>query len=162
MDSDANSDITVFQTISQFDNSDLETPDEFANSEPSTSLFSQPPFRPIQSQAQSESSSTFSHISQVTPSYTLFTNERSNNNSPDDTHISYELNNLITLQQQVQHPETPNIHQLSSTITSSNPPTPTPSSDYNPSLAQSSSTSTVLIEPPKENFAIIRFPPNPE
>ena len=46
MDSDANSDITVFHTITQFDNSDLKTPEEFANSEPSPSTFSQPPFTP--------------------------------------------------------------------------------------------------------------------
>ena len=52
----------------------------------------------------------------------------------------YELNNLITLQQHVQQPQTLTIHQLSSTITSSNPPTPTPSSDYTPSLTQSSTS----------------------
>ena len=53
--SDTNSDISVFHTISQFNNSDLETPDEFANSEPSPSTysqtnpsnFSQPPFQSI-------------------------------------------------------------------------------------------------------------------
>ena len=52
--SDTNSDISVFHTISQFNNSDLETPDEFANSEPSpftysqtnSSNFSQPLFNP--------------------------------------------------------------------------------------------------------------------
>ena len=113
MDSDANSVITVFHTISEFDNSDLETPDDFANSEPSPSTFSQPPFRPIHSQAKNESPSTLSHISHVTPTYSLFTNERSNNNSPNDTQISYELKNLITLQQQVQHPQTLTIRQLS-------------------------------------------------
>ena len=55
--SDTNSDISVFHTILQFNNynSDLETPDEFAKSEPSPSTytqtnpstFSQPPFQPI-------------------------------------------------------------------------------------------------------------------
>ena len=40
MDSDANSDITVFYAISQFKNSDIEAPDEFANSEPSSSTLS--------------------------------------------------------------------------------------------------------------------------
>ena len=140
MDSDANSDITVFHTISQFDNSDLETPDEFANSEPSPSTFSQPPFHPIHSQAQTDSPSTLSPFPQGTPTYSPFTNERSNNNSPDNTQISFELSTLITLQQQVQHPHTLTIHQLLSTIKSSNPPTPTPSSDYTPSLAQSSTS----------------------
>ena len=44
MNSDTNSDITVFNTISQFNNSDIGTPDEFANSEPSAPAFSHPPF----------------------------------------------------------------------------------------------------------------------
>ena len=35
--SDTNSDTSVFCTISQFNNSDLKTPDEFAHSEPSPS-----------------------------------------------------------------------------------------------------------------------------
>ena len=60
MNSDANSDITVFHTVSQFENSDLETPDEFADSElspstfsqPSPSTFSKPPLQPIYSQTQ--------------------------------------------------------------------------------------------------------------
>ena len=140
MDSDANSDITIFNTISQFKNSEIETSAEFANSEPSPSTFSQPPFRPNHSQSQNDSPSTISHISQATPIYSPFTNERSNNNSPETTQISHELNNLITLQQQIQHPHTLTIHQLSSNINSSNPPTPTTSSDYTPSLAQSSTS----------------------
>ena len=39
--SDTNSGILVFHTISQFNNSDIETPDEFANSEPSPSTHTQ-------------------------------------------------------------------------------------------------------------------------
>ena len=128
-DSDANSDITIFNTISQFNNSDIEIPDEFENSEPNPSTFSQPTFRPIHSQSQIESPSYISHVSQITPTYSPFTNERSNNNSPETMQISSELNNLITFQQQIQHPHTPTIRQLSSTISSTNPPTPTPSSD---------------------------------
>ena len=71
MNSDANSDITVFHTISQFNNSDIEKPVEFANSEPNPSIFSQPPFRPIHSQSQTDSLSSISHISQVTPTYDI-------------------------------------------------------------------------------------------
>ena len=60
LNSDANSDISVFHTVSQFNNSDVETPDEFADSEPSPSTyiqttssnFSKPPFQPIQSHNQ--------------------------------------------------------------------------------------------------------------
>ena len=141
MDSDANSDITVFNTISQFDNSDLETPDKFANSEPSPSIFSQPPFEPSTPKHKlTPPLSTISHISQVTPTYSPFTNIRSNNHSPDNTQISYQLNNIITLQQQMQNPHTLTVYQLSSTLTSSNTATPTPSSDYTPSLAQSSTS----------------------
>ena len=110
MGSDANSDITVFHVISQFNNFYIETPAEFANSEPSPSTFSQLLFRPIYSQAQTDSPSTISYISQVTTTYSPFTNESSNNNSPDTLQISNELNNLITLQPQVQHPHTLTIH----------------------------------------------------
>ena len=39
MNSDTNSDITIYTKISQFNNSDVETPDEFADSEPSTSTY---------------------------------------------------------------------------------------------------------------------------
>ena len=140
MDSDANSDITVFITISQFNDSDIETPDEFANSEPSPSTFSHTPFRAIHSQSKIDSPSTLSHISQVTPTYCPLINQRPNNNSPETAQISQELGNLITLQQQLQHPHTLTVHQLSSNITSSNPPTPTPSSDYTPSLDQPSTS----------------------
>ena len=138
MNSDANPDITVFQTICQFNNSDLETPNEFADSEPSPSIFSQlnplifskTPFRPIHSQTLRLSPSTPSHSSQATPTYSPFTIDHSPNNSPDTTQFSDELNNYITLQQQIQNPHTLTVRQLSSTITSSNPPTPTPTSDY--------------------------------
>ena len=48
--------------------------------------------------------------------------------------------NFITLQQQLTYPHTLTIHQLSSTVTSSNPQLPTPLSHYTPSLAQSSTS----------------------
>ena len=140
--SDTNSDISVFQTISQFNNANVETPDEFADSEPSpsthtqdnSSAFSNPPFQPL------PSVSTPSYATQVTPTYSPFHSDRSHNNYPDTIQISAELDIFITLQQQLIHPQTLTIHQLSSTITSSNPPTPTPSSVYTPSLAQSSTS----------------------
>ena len=148
MNSDTNSDISVFHTISQFNNSDVETPDEFANSEPSpstqtqtnSSAFSKPPFRPIQTSHPLPSLSTPSYPSQVTPTYSPFNSHRSHNNSLDNIQISEEIDNFITLQQQFTHPHTLTIRQLSSTVTSSNPQTPTPLSDYTPSLAQSSTS----------------------
>ena len=167
METEANSDITVFNTVSQFNNSNIETPDKFANSEPSPSTFSQPPFRPIHSQYKNYSPSIITHISQATPTYSPFTNERSNINSPETTQFSYELNKLITLQQQIQHHHTLTIHQLSSNITSSNPPTLTPSSNYTPFLAQSStsthssSTSNRANRTFKRKFPNHPFPSKP-
>ena len=148
MNSDTNSDISVFNTVSQFNNSDVESPDEFADSEPSRSTyiqttspnFSKPLFQPIQSHNQFPSPSTPSHITQITSNHSPFNSERSNNNSPDIIELSEEFDNFITLQLQLQYPHTLTIHRLSSTITPSNPSTPTPLSDYTPSLAQSSTS----------------------
>ena len=159
MESDTNSNTTVYNTIPQFNNSDIKTPDEYDNSEPSPSSFSQPPFQPIHSQVKTEPISPPSPISYVTPTYSLLTSEPSDNNRQDNTQISHELDNFITLQQQVQHPQTLTIHQHSRSITSSNPSTRTPSSNYTPSQNPISSSthylvSTALIEPLKENSQI--------
>ena len=140
MISDINSDITIYTTISQFNNSDIETPDEFADSEPSPSThtptssttFLKRPIQPIQYHSQHTSPYT---PSQVTPTYSPFNNDRSTNNFPDNIQISEELYSFITLQQQLLSSHTLTIHQISSTITSSNPPTTTPISSYTPSLA---------------------------
>ena len=130
MNSDTNSNTTVYNTISQFNISDLETPDKFDNSEPSPSTFSQPPFQPLYSQIRFEPPSTPSSFSNVTPTYFPLTSEPSDKNSSVNIQISNELDNFITLQQQLQHPQTLTIHQLSQSIISSNPSTPTPSSNY--------------------------------
>ena len=76
----------------------------------------------------------------MTPTYSPLHSDRSYNTSPDTPQISQELGNFITLQQQLIHPNTLTIHQLSSTIESSNPSIPTPSSAYTASLAQSSTS----------------------
>ena len=131
---------TVYNTISQYSNSDIETPIEFANSEPSPSTFSQPHFQPIHSQVKIEPLSPPSSISNVAPIYSPLTSEPSDKNSPVDTQISHELDNFITLQQQLQHPQTLTIYQLSQSITSSNPSTPTPSSYYTSSQNPTSSS----------------------
>ena len=172
MNSDTNSDITIYTTISQFNNSDIETPDEFAYSEPSpfthnptsSTTFSKPPFQPLQPHSQHTSPYT---PSQVTPTYSPFNNERSTNNSSDKIQLSEELDNFITLQQQLLSPHTLTIHQLSSTITSSNPPTPTPFSDYTPSLAhsststESSNSTNRAYRTFKRKFPNHRFPSKP-
>ena len=99
--SDTNSHISVLYSISQLNNPNIESPDEFADSVPSIS--------------------TPSYASQITPTYSSFHSDRSSN-SPD---LSQELDNFITLQQQPFHLDTPTINQISSTTESSNPPTPT-------------------------------------
>ena len=119
MDSDTNLNTTVYNTISHFNNSNLETPDKFDNSEPRPSSFSQPPFKPLHSQIRTETPSTPSSISNVTSTFSSLTSEPSDNNSSVNTQISHELDNFFTLQQQLQHPQTLTIHQLSQSKTSS-------------------------------------------
>ena len=82
------------------------------------------------------------------------------NNDQDHTQISNELDNFITLQQQLQHPQTLAIHQLSRSLTSSNPSTPTPSSNYIPYQSRLPRqphhlVQTALTEPLKENSQIV-------
>ena len=146
MNSDTNSHISVLYSISQLNNPNIETPDEFADSEPSPSNnfhnpsnFSQPPFQPILSNNPDPITPTPSYASQVTPTYSSYHSEQSSH-SPDTPRISPELDNFITLQQQPYHLNTPTINQISSTTNSSNPPTP--SSNYTESLTPSS-TSTI-------------------
>ena len=146
MNSDTNSQISVLYSISQLNNPNIETPDEFADSEPSPSNnfhnpsnFSQPPFQPILSNNPDPITPTPSYASQVTPTYSSYHSDQSSH-SPDTPRISPELDNFITLQQQPYHLNTPTINQISSTTDSSNPPTP--SSNYTESLTPSS-TSTI-------------------
>ena len=142
MNSDTNSQISVLYSISQLNNPNIETPDEFADSEPSPSNnfhnpshFSQPPFQPILSNNPDPITPTPSYASQVTPTYSSYHSDQS---SPDTPRISPELDNFITLQQQPYHLNTPTINQISSTTNSSNPSTP--SSNYTESLAPSSTS----------------------
>ena len=142
MNSDTNSHISVLYSISQLNNPNIETPDEFSDSEPSPSNnfhnpsnFSQPPFQPILSNNPDPITPTPSYASQVTPTYSSYHSDQS---SPDTPRISPELDNFITLQQQPYHLNTPTINQISSTTNSSNPPTP--SSNYTESLAPSSTS----------------------
>ena len=146
MNSDTNSHISVLYSISQLNNPNIETPDEFADSEPSPSNnfhnpsnFSQPPFQPVLSNNPDPITPTPSYASQVTPTYSSYHSDQSSH-SPDTPRISPELDNFITLQQQPYHLNTPTINQISSTTNSSNPPTP--SSNYTESLTPSS-TSTI-------------------
>ena len=107
MESDTNFNTTVYNTVSQLNNSDIETPDEIANSQPSPSTFYQPPFQPMHSPLfpKVEPTSPPSSISNVLPIYSPLTSEPSDNNSSVNTQMSPELDNFITLQQQLQHPQ---------------------------------------------------------
>ena len=148
MNSDTNSHISVLYSISQLNNPNIETPDEFAHSEPSPSNnfhtnslnFSQPPFQPILPNNPDPTNSTPSYASQVTPTYSSLHSDQSSH-SPDTPRISPELDNFITLQQQPYHLDHPNhkpnlIHNRF--IQPSYPYTP--SSIYTESLAPSSTT----------------------
>ena len=152
MESDTNSKTTVYNTISQFNNSDLETPDEIANSEPRRSTFSQPPFQLIHSQIKIEPPSPPSSIPNVTPIYSPLTSEPSDNNDSENTQIS--------------HPQTLTIYQLSHSIISSNPSIPTPSSHYTPSQnptssSTPSSSTNRAYRTFKRKFPKTPFPSNP-
>ena len=166
MESDTNSNTTVYNTISQLNNSDIETPDEFTNSEPSPSTFSQPPFQPLHSQVKIEPPSPPSSISHAIPTYSPLTNDSSDNNDQDHTQISDELDNFIKLQQQLQHPQPLIIHQLSRSLTPSTPSTPTPSSAYTPpqnptSLSTPSSSTNRAYRTFKRKIPKPPFPSNP-
>ena len=118
MDSDNTSTNTVFHTISQFKNCDIETPDEFADSEPNPSTFSQPPFQPIHTQVPDELSSVPSSYTDATPIYSPMTIDPTDHSRPVDTQLENELDNFIILQQLLQHPNTLTIHHLPQTMTS--------------------------------------------
>ena len=166
MNSDTNSHISVLYSISQLNNPNIETPDEFATSEPSPSNnfhnpsnFSQPPFQPILSNNPDPITPTPSYASQVTPIYSSYHSDQSSH-SPDTPRISPELDNFITLQQQSYHLNTPTINQISSTTDLSNPPTP--STNYTESLTPSS-TSTISSLNTNRAYRTFKrkFPNNP-
>ena len=99
----------------------------------------------------------------MTAIYSPLTSEPSDNNDSENMQISHELDNL---QQQLQHPQTLTIHQLSQSVISSNQSTPTPSSHYtrsqNPnSLSNPSSSTNRAYRTFKRKFPNTPFPSNP-
>ena len=99
MDSDDTSTNTVFHTSSQFNNSDIEIPNELQNSEPSPSTFSQPPFRPLHTPTPDEPSPAPSSYTDATPIFSPMTNDPPDRSSPVDEDLENELDNFINLQQ---------------------------------------------------------------
>ena len=133
MDSDNNSTNTNFHTTSQFNTFDIETPDEFADSEPRPSTFSNSPFNPSIPKSPMNLPQLLPPTlmqPQSTPPMTSDTNH----SSPVDTELENELDNFINLQQLLQHPNTLTIHHLSQIMTSSESSN-SPSTNYwkNPS-----------------------------
>ena len=125
MDSQANYTTTVYNTISQYKNSDIEIPDKFADSESSPSTFSQPPFQPLHTQTFNEPSSAPSSHTDETPTYSTLTSDPPDHSRPVDTEFEIELDNFITLQQQLHHCNNLTIHHLSQTTTCSESSNPT-------------------------------------
>ena len=114
MDSDHTSTNTVYHTISQFNISDIETPDELADSEPSPSTFSHP-LSTTPYHIPNEPSSAPSSYTDATP----ITSDPPDPPSPVDEELENELDSFVTLEQHLQNPNTLKIHHLSQTITSS-------------------------------------------
>ena len=76
MESDDDSTNTFFQSISQFNDSDIENPDDFRNSEPSPSTFSQLPFRPLHTPTPDEPSPAPSSYTDATPILSPMTSDQ--------------------------------------------------------------------------------------
>ena len=119
VDSDDNSTNTVFHTISQLNDSDMETPDEFQNSKPSPSTFSQPLFRPLQTPTPDKLFPAPSSYTDANPQLSPMTSDQTDPPSSVNEKLENECDNFITLQQQLQNPNTLTIHHLSQSTTSS-------------------------------------------
>ena len=169
MESDTYSNTTVFYTVSHFNNSDIETPDKFDNSEPSSSTFSQPPSQPLHSQLKFEPPSLLSSNSNVTPTCSpLISDPSDNNSSVKKTQISHELDNFChtsatnTAPSYTNHSPTLTIYNIIDSI-NANLLQITPlrhtqlPHQIHPHLVQ-----TEPIEPSKRNSPILHFSPTQE
>ena len=114
MDSDDNSTRTALHTISQFDNSDIETPDEFQNSEPSPSTLSQTPSVHSTPQFPMNLPQSYTDATYTDANPILFpmTSDQPDLPSPVNEELENELDNFTTLQQQPQNPNTLTFHHL--------------------------------------------------
>ena len=133
-DSDGDSTNTVFHTISQFKFSDVESPEEFQNSETRPSTLSQPPFRPLHTPTPDEPSSTPFSYTDATPILFPMASDQIDPPSSVNEKLEIDLDNFITVQQQLQNPHTFTIHHLSQSIfssESSNPASTTEESQAN-------------------------------
>ena len=150
MNSDNTSSNTFFHTISQFNNSDFETPDQFADFETSPSTLFLPHFQSLYTQIPDEPSSAPSSFTDATPIYSPMTSDPPDQSSLVDIELEKELENFITLQLQLQHPNPLTIHHVSQTMTSSE-------SSNSPSTTAETRAHRVL----KRKFPNTPFPSNP-
>ena len=118
-DSDGDSTNTVFHTISQFKFSDVESPEEFQNSETSPSTLSQPPFRPLHTPTPDEPSPTPSSYTDATPILFPMAGDQTDPPSSVNEKLENYLDNFLTSQQQLQNRNTFTIHHLSQSFLSS-------------------------------------------
>ena len=119
MDSDDDFTNTIFHTISQFNNSDIETPDEFPNSELSSSTFLHSSFRPPHTSTPDEPSPAPSSYTDVTRILFPKISDQPDPSSPVKEELENQLNNFITLQLQLQNLNRLTHHHLSQSISSS-------------------------------------------
>ena len=88
---------TVFNTVSNFNNSDVETSDEFLESEPSPSTCSQAPFQPLTSHFPKKFP-VLSSYTDATPILFQISSDQPDPPSPiTDFQLVHELENFIAL-----------------------------------------------------------------
>ena len=154
MDSDYSTN-TVFNTISQFKNSDFDTTVDFQNSAPTPSTFSQPPFQPIQTQTLKENYPAPSSFTNSTSTFSPMTSDQPDPSSPLTEDLEHEVDNFITLQQQLQNDNTLTIRNLANRILFGNfqpslhsrrNPSPSSIQKKTPKCPRTSSTPTTPID----------------
>ena len=119
MDSD-DSTKTVINTISNFNNSDRENPDEFLDSEPSPTSFSQPLFQPIASHLPDKTSPSPSSYTDAAPIFSPMSSKQPDAASPmTDNQLKLELDNFITQQHLHGTNNALTIHQLTHSTSTS-------------------------------------------
>ena len=120
MDSDVSTQ-TMFNTISNFDDSFFETPDKFIDSEPSRTNFSQPPYLLITPHIPDEPCSSRSSRTDATRIlYPLLSNEPDASNPITNDQFEHDLDKFTTNQQKIH--DTNNlltIHQLTHSASTS-------------------------------------------
>ena len=152
MDSD-DSTHTVFNTISQFENSDIYTPDGFKNSEPSPSTFSQPSF--YATQFTDESSPAPSSYTDANPIISPMNSDQPDPPSPVTEALEHELDNFINLQQQLLNTKNLTFHHIL------HPDSSAESSNQKPTAVETRAHSVIKRKHPLLNPTYFTTPDHP-